>query len=377
MHDPGEARPLKVLVVGQLPPPYGGQAVAIESFVRGCYARLQLHPVRMGFSDDMAEVGRVRARKLARLVALVARILWRRVRTGATVLYYPPGSGVVPVLRDVAILICTRWAFRQSVFHFHAAGLSELGPRLPRPLRALVRFAYRRPDLAIQPSELNPPDGRFVDARRTVIVPCGVPDDVGRPPARRRSSPPVILYVGVLRESKGLLVLVAACRELRRRGVEFRLRLMGQLESADFDRRLRAGIGEAGLDGRVEFLGVCTGADKYAAFCSSDVFCYPTYFESETFGIVVVEAMKFALPVVATRWRGVPSIVEEGRTGFLVPVHDAAALADRLEVLVTDEDLAQRMGAHGRQAYLSRYTEDSYRTAMEDALMLLTERPGA
>jgi glycosyltransferase involved in cell wall biosynthesis len=364
---------LKVLVVGQTPPPLGGQSIAIDSFARGTYRGIQVSLVRMAFSGGMEEVGKFRARKLGHLCALIPRILWHRRRTGASVLYYPPaGPDLVPVLRDLVILICTRWAFRRTVFHFHAGGLSEIYPRLPAPLRPLFRLAYLRPDLAIQPSDLNPEDSAFVQARRTVIVPGGVADHLPAAGPVEARDKPVLLYVGVLRESKGLLVLIEACRHLRDRSRDFEVHLMGQFESMAFEHELRAAVRDAGLASQVTFLGTLTGAAKDRCFRNSDVFCYPTHFESETFGLVLIEAMQFELPVVGTRWRGVPSIIEDEKNGFLVPIKDPATLADRLELLLDDPETARRLGRVGREMFLARFTEERFQQQMESALLLVS-----
>src|SRR3954447_5037119 len=165
----GTRDPVRVVAVGQTPPPFGGQTLAIEAFVTGHYEGVVVHHVRMAFSDEMSEVGKAKPGKVLHLAGLIARILWARARTRARVLYYPPaGPDLVPILRDLAVLLATRWAFRSTVFHFHAGGLSEAWPRLPRLLRRLFSAAYGKPDLALQPSELNPPDGAFLDAGRTI-----------------------------------------------------------------------------------------------------------------------------------------------------------------------------------------------------------------
>jgi glycosyltransferase involved in cell wall biosynthesis len=324
----------------------------------------------MAFSKQATDIGRPQFAKLLHLVSLIARILWRRARSRATVLYYPPaGPDLVPVLRDLVVLLCTRWAFRSTVLHFHAGGVSEIEPELPRPLRALFRAAYAHADLAIQTSALNPPDGRRLGARRVVVVPNGVPDHpTAQEPREARNAPPIVLYVGVLRESKGVLVLIEACRRLRERGLDFRLHLMGAFASSSFKSLVHDAVADAGLMEMTVFLGTLSGDAKAATFRGSDVFCYPTYFEAESFGMVLIEAMQFALPIVATRWRGVPSVVEHGDNGFLVPVRDATALEAGLNSLLTDPELRRRMGRRGREIYLERFTEQRYRREMETVL---------
>ena len=155
----------KILVVGQTPPPIGGQAVMIQQMLDQKYDNIELLHVRMFFSKEMDEVGRVRFSKLFELVAVIVRIILARVSTGARILYYPPaGPNLVPVLRDIAILCSTRWLFDVTIFHFHAAGLSEIYPRLSPFLRFFFRQAYCSPDIAIRISEFNPQDGKALGA---------------------------------------------------------------------------------------------------------------------------------------------------------------------------------------------------------------------
>ena len=372
--------PLRVLVVGQTPPPFGGQAVAIHSFVEGSYDAVQLTHVRMAFSRDMSQIGKPRAGKALHLAGLIVRILLARFRSGARILYYPPaGPELLPIVRDIVILLSTRWAFERSIFHFHSAGLSQTLSRLPAPVRALARLAYGRPDLALTPSSLNPPDGPFLGALRTLEVPYGIADPTLGTPARSHRSAHIdraetqLLYVGVVRETKGVLVLVEACRLLAERGHEIRLLLVGECESDEFEVRLRQSVAEAHLEDRVTMPGRLTGVEKGACFTDSDIFCYPSYFESETFGIVCAEAMAAGLPVVATRWRGIPDVVRDGETGLVVPPQDPAAFADAVEELIVDPERARSFGVRGRQRYLDEFSEERFRRRMEESVLSLAE----
>ena len=112
------------------------------------------------------------------------------------------------------------------------------------------------------------------------------------------------------------------------------------------------------------FRGVLTGREKLAAYARADVLCFPTFFESETFGLVLLEAMSFGLPVVATRWRGIPSIVDDGVTGFLAGVRDPDAVAERLLRLARDPALRERIGAAARRKFLREYTIDRHLARM-------------
>lgn len=367
---------LKVLVVGQTPPPYGGQAVMIEKFVNTKYTDVKLIHVRMGFSEQMKDVGRVRLSKVTHLISIIAQIIYHRIVDRPKVLYYPPGGpDKVPMIRDVVILLCTRWMFSKTIMHFHAGGVSELYPTLPRWGKWLFRKAFFNADGAVRISELNPEDAKAMHARREFLITNGIYDPwpQGPPtheyPAISAERPFRILYVGILCESKGILVLVEACAHLKAKGLPFCLQVMGQPHDEGFLARVKARIAELGLEDDIEFLGVLTGQNKFDAYAHADVFCMPTFFNCETFGLVFVEAMASELAVVATRWRGVPSIVEDGETGFLVETHNAPAVADRLHELALDPQLRERMAIAGRAKFVREYTWPIHAERMRQALL--------
>jgi glycosyltransferase involved in cell wall biosynthesis len=367
---------LKVLVVGQTPPPFGGQAIAIARLLKSDLADIQLIHVRMAFSSHMNELGHVRLSKIVHLFTLIARIIYRRFVDGTRVLYYPPaGSDRVPVIRDIVVLLSTRWLFDKTVFHFHAGGVSEVYQQLPRWQRWFFRRAYFGADAAIRCSALNPDDGRLLDAQREYVIPYGIDDPC--PNSSESKFKPLgfsntelrILFVGILRESKGVLDLIEACGKLAANDVPFQLEMMGQWHSEDFTAKANQRIQELGLNKNVRFLGVLTGDDKFAAFHRANVFCFPTFFNCETFGLVLLEAMACRLPVVSTRWRGIPSIVDEGSSGYLVEPRDVEALADRLTTLADDPELRERMGRAGRAKFEQEYTFPKYANRMRSALL--------
>lgn len=355
---------VKVIAVGQTPPPYGGQALMIHRLVTSELEGVEIVHVRMGFSSNMDEVGRFRFSKLFHLVSLIAHIIRHRVASGARVLYYPPGGPQrAPMFRDIAILSATRWMFSKVIFHFHASGLAELYDRLPAWQRWLYRRACFNIDAAVRISELTPEDGRLIEAEREFIVPNGIDDPFGELIVRSDAAadpeqPLTILYVGVLHEGKGVLPLIEACVDLKQRGIPLVLELMGQPESEEFVARIKERIVAGRLQENVSFLGVLNGADKWNAFRRADVLCHPTWYD--TVPVVILEAMAASLPVVSTRHSGVPSLVDDGRTGRLVAAKDAAGLADALAELAMDGSRRVAMGAAGRSRFERQFTISSH-----------------
>ena len=349
----------------------------IEALLQGTYSKVKLFHVRLAFSEDMESVGKFAPRKLWVLFTTIVRVWSARFRYGTHVLYYPPsGPNMVPVLRDIILLCATRLLFRRTIFHFHAGGVSSFAAALPAPLRPLYRLAYNRPWMTIRTAPQNPEDGKNLGAVHDLVIPNGIPDMRGTVPERnaKADEPITILFTGVLIPSKGVQVLLEAFHRLIATGANARLELMGKWGDAAFRRDCEAFVAEHGLTDRISFLGVKRDREKFEHFAGCDIFCFPSYFEAESFGLVLVEAMQFAKPVVTTAWRGIPSVAQDGVNGFVVPVHDPAAVAERLIRLARDPALRNRMGQEGRRIFEERFTLERFRHNMEEALASAQER---
>ncbi len=344
----------------------------IDALLQAKLSRVRLFHVRLAYSDDMESVGKFALRKVWVLFTTIGQVWWARFRHGTPVLYYPPsGPNRVPVLRDIVFLCATRWLFRQTVFHYHAGGVSGFRRQLPAVLRPFFDLAYGNAAMAIRTAPQNPEDGRLLGAELDVVVPNGIPDARGRVKERTAGpqGPIVILFTGVLIPAKGVRVLLEAFHQVVATGANARLELMGRWGDAAFEAECLAFITQHGLQERVQFLGVKRDGEKLEHFAACDIFCFPSYFEAESFGLVLLEAMQFAKPLVSTQWRGIPSVVQDGVNGYTVPVMDAGAVAGRLLELIGDEDLRRRMGAEGRRIFLERFTLERFSNHMEEAFL--------
>lgn len=360
---------IKILVVGQVPPPFHGQAIMVQNMLEADYELIKLYHVRMNFSSDIDEIGRFQFKKIWELISVIFRIFKARITTGAKILYYPPaGPNLNPVLRDIIILTSTRWLFKKTVFHFHAAGVSHLYKDLPKYVKPLYKWAYFNTASGIRLSEHNPEDPKFLKTKNEFVIPNGVPhvsDQFEEEVKNRDNERPVLLFVGLMKASKGAKVLLESCQILKANGYDFLCQFMGNFDSAEFEQEMRSYIAENDLEENVKFLGVLSGKAKHLAFANSDMLVFPTYYESETFGLVLVEAMQFEMPVVSTYWRGIPSIVKDGENGFLVPTQDPKSVAEKVGVLLDDPQLRERMGRRGKEIYLEKYTDKIHHQEME------------
>lgn len=208
---------------------------------------------------------------------------------------------------------------------------------------------------------------------KTHVIPLGIADSsiasdrlaatAGDSPLLRPqpsdASPPLrILAVGRLSYFKGVDVLLRAIADV----AEATLLVIGDGECRS---ALEQQARSLGIEPRVRFAGRvdmdAVGAmTLHAAYENADVFCLPSTDRAESFGLVLLEAMRARLPAIASAiaGSGVGFVVRDGETGLLVPPGDAAALANALRRLAADAGLRARMGAAGAQRWQQEFTLD-------------------
>lgn len=239
---------------------------------------------------------------------------------------------------------------------FHGYDLGALvGSRRAEPRLwrywALSGSLLRRADLFLCPSVefqeiLARLSGRPAAAR---LHRLGI--DLARFAARPRAGggPPQVVMVGRFVEKKGHLDGLAAFARAAAAAPDARLVLVG---AGPLEGAYRARIAALGLEGRVALPGVLPAARVAELLAESDVLLAPSRLardgDRESGVIVVKEASASALPVIGTRHGGIPEIVDDGATGYLVGEGDVAGMAERLAALLADAALRARMGAAGR-----------------------------
>ncbi len=159
-----------------------------------------------------------------------------------------------------------------------------------------------------------------------------------------------ILSIGRLVEFKGFAPLVKACGQLRDRGRDFHLTIVGEGPLRD---ELEKQILALGLASQITLAGLLPIEKIRGLLAGSHVFALGSIVDSQgtsdTLPTVIAEAMACGLPVVSTRLAGIPEMVDEEKTGLLVEPGDAAALADALGRLASDPAARQAMGLAGRE----------------------------
>lgn len=171
---------------------------------------------------------------------------------------------------------------------------------------------------------------------------------------------PLLLFLSNLIPSKGVYVLLDACRILRERGLDFVCDFVGG-ETKEIDRAtFEAAVKERGLEGIVCYQGPKYGEEKEVYWQRADIFVFPTFYYNECFPLVLLEAMQHRLPIVSSNEGGIPDIIEHGTNGYVVDRKEVTPLAEALAKLITDPALRTAMGERGYARYQELYTLEAF-----------------
>lgn len=314
------------------------------------------------------------SRHSERGVRRVARHLAQRLRLGRALRDKPTAI--------VHLHTCSGFSFHRSswdmrvaqkhgcstILHIHGAQFDAYLERAMPVERHFVRRALERADRVIALSRgwrdillKAAPDSRIAVIENAVEIPSQ------RNP-KPTGGPCRFLTLTRMDSWKGIDDLLDASTILNRRGMDFRLTLAGPEGSAGNAFQIRQKIEERGLSTRVEFAGPVVGAEKARLLASTDVYVQPSH--NEGMPISILEAMAWALPVVATQVGAIPEIIDDDVHGLTIPPRNPMALAQAMGTLVADVPRRAALGNAGLALAATRFSQSRFR---EDLINLYDE----
>lgn len=193
--------------------------------------------------------------------------------------------------------------------------------------------------------------------------------------SREQNLPQSILYAGVLTPLKGVHHLINAFVCIAKEFPQARLVLAGHEENKGYTAVLKEQVKRFVLDDRVQFVGAMPQPELAAWMRRACVCVLPSV--SEGLGRVIVEAMATGTPVIGSNVGGIPEIVKDGATGFLVPPGDEKVLTEKIRWVLVYPDKTREMGYHARvfaeRFFSTQVYVDGYRRIFDVAQALLTE----
>ncbi|MDI6851721.1 MAG: glycosyltransferase family 4 protein [bacterium] len=258
--------------------------------------------------------------------------------------HYASSYGLIGALTKFHPLIISLWG--SDVFDF---------PKKSFLNALIIRHNLKKADKITSTSITMAREATKYTAKKIDVVPFGVDIETFKPFEVKKvftEDSVVIGTVKSLEKKYGIDTLISAFALLKRKSKENLNLLIG----GDGPERenLKQLVKELKVEDSVVFTGYIPHAQLPKYMNMIDIFVLLSRVE-ESFGVVVVEAMACGKPVVVSNKGGLPEVVEEGVTGFVVPAENPKATASAIETLIKDKELRKSMGRRGRERVLKLY----------------------
>ena len=367
----------KILFIMHMPPPVHGASM-VGQFIHDSQlinSSFDCHYVNLAVATRLEDVGKGGWHK--------AKDIWKkRIEGRKTVkavkpdlVYITPNSAGAPFYKDFIIVMMLKMMGQKIVMHFHNKGVAT------RQNRKLDNWMYKHyfkgVKLILLADALYEDVKKYVKREDVFVCPNAIPAISNANLVNENSDHvPHILWLTNIMKTKGIMEYLSALKILKDKGVKFQADFVGGLTKEMSGDEFDSALSMMGLNGCCTYYGPKYGDDKYSFFSQADVFVLPSY--TEAFPVSILEAMQFALPVVASNVGGVSAGVEDGVSGFLLggklPIMlntfrpDACEIADKLQVLLTDTDLRHKMGLAGREKFEREFTLEVFEKRMVEIL---------
>ncbi len=317
--------PVRVMIIGTLPPPVGGAGVSLQHLVN-------LLGERGDVRVTMVNTSGVRGRLLTapfRFAAIIWRMMQNAFRVDVVSLQSMPSG--IPFIGPFAWLVA-RLGGRPFMIRMFG-GESFLEGRGPGAV--IMRWIVRRCDLYLAQTKQLVAEAQAAGLRRVEWYATSRPMSDAAPATDSQKLCRKFVFLGHVKPLKGIEELIAAGERL------------GEGVSIDVYGPLMDGITEARFAGltRVRYRGTIPPGTGVRMLQDYDAMVFPTFWPGEGYPGVVIEAFAAGLPVIATRWRNIPEIVDE-TCGMLIEPRNVDALYEALQKLVQDDELFHRL-RHG------------------------------
>ncbi len=330
------------------------------------------HYINLTTAESLRDIGHWSIGKLWRYARLLGRVTCHVIRLNPDLVYVTPNAKGGGFYKDFVVVKLLKLLHCKIVVHYHNKGVSTRQDRWLDD--KLYRCFFRGLKVILLAEALYKDVQKYVRREDVYICPNGIPETLAEEPkAERHNTVPHLLFLSNLLVSKGVLVLLDACRILKDKGYSFICEFVGG-ETAEIDaERFKEEVERRGLDKLAIYVGRKYGAEKENKLSSADIFVMPTM--NEAFGLVNVEAMEYKLPVISTNEGGIPDVVKDGENGLIAERNDSQSLASCISRLLDDRQLREKMGEDGYHKFKEKFTLRRFEKQMHDILQTILSEP--
>lgn len=366
----------KILFILHMPPPIHGASMMGKYLHDSALINnsFECHYINLALAKNLMDIGKGGIRKLVHFMNLLIKIVHTIRKERPTLCYVTPNAKGSAFYKDFIVVMILKSMGQKVIVHYHNKGVAANQNRLLDNF--MYRCFFKNLKVILLAEPLYTDIKKYVTKENIHICPNGIPINTAQIPPKEKPTNREfkILFLSNMMREKGVWDLVEACQILKEKKKEIYCDFIGKWSDVSKD-EFNLRIKHIGLGKYITAYGAKYGDDKSVFMQSADVFVLPTH--NECFPLVLLEAMEYALPCISTNEGGIPTVITEGKTGFMVEKQNPIALAEKIEYLMEHPDVCKEMGEAGRDKFWKYFTLQHFELRMKKILeteLLETEK---
>lgn len=355
----------KLLLIMNVPPPYQGTTIMNKYLLDILQEESIGHfHFKVESSKDLSEIGKFSTQKFKSALYLLYKIFSNRKEYSHAYLIMSVNG--IAFYRHASFILLLQLLGKQCILNLHGLGFAH-----KKGFAAWITRTIFKRSIIIQHSPYNKFDIEKYPCRKVYYLPNGIADEYGtyktqiESHRQQQSSTINIVFLSNLFSDKGVFVALEAARIIEERAGNDKLKLrwsfIGKWHNENTRQQFTVFAEQHNLTQYIDHTGPLYNEYKFLRMVNMDILIFPTFYKHETWGNVILEAMMFKIPVIASEYVAIPEMVQPDVNGYLISKQDAQALADKIMLLAGDWELRTKLGEQARETYLTKFTLTSYK----------------
>lgn len=349
----------KILFILHLPPPIHGAAMMGEYIKNSHLINSNFHCkyINLTTSKDLGDIGRLNYKKIKHFISLLNTIIKNVRLFKPNIVYVTPNAKGGAFYKDFIVVQILKLLNCRVIVHYHNKGVSKKQDCIFDNI--LYHIFFKNVKVILLASALYQDIKKYVLKENIYICPNGIPPMISEMSHQHKTkSTTHILFLSNLLIDKGIYVLLDACKILKDKKIPFICNFIGGETTEINSITLQKAISNRNLNEKVIYHGKKVDKEKETFLNDCDIFVLPTL--NECFPLVLLEAMRHHTACIASNEGGIPNIIDNEKTGYIIEKNNAQALADKIIFLTKHVDICKQMGIRGYNKYENEYTLDKF-----------------
>ncbi|MDP4267389.1 MAG: glycosyltransferase [Bacteroidota bacterium] len=347
----------RILFFVKLPPPLTGATMmnkyACEDPLLKDNFIIKIIPVH--YVSQIKDMGKFSLNKIFIFLRIWLLLLKTIFSFKPDIIYFQISPLGTAFIRDLAFVAAMKLSGKKIIYHLHGLGIKQAAQKNSL-FKILYKFAFNN-EYVICLEENLFDDIKDVYKKTPFIVNNGIIDENPDSLPKKNNETPVLLYLSNLIKSKGIYDLLEALSNINKKGISFKAIIAGK----EYDIResdLICKIDSLGLNDCVSYVGPKYGDEKIELLKNIDILVHPT--KNDSWGLVILEAFQFSIPVISTYEGAIPKIIDHGVNGLLYEKGNVEQLTLHIEKMINDKSFRISAGQKAREKFIEKYTIDVF-----------------